>query len=263
VTQIHEPPARRPPEQVDADRFEWPSAGPHRARPSAGRTTAIIVLYAAIGLGSATVGYALAGGRMLAGVASPAPVVSATMTPESEAAAQIVLTATLPPAPTATPIPPTPRPATVAPSVVPTAPPQPTVEPVAAKPDGAERTGQGAHIAVRPGMDVRQAQIDGTIAEYFEALGARDFARAQQVCCSAEWRARYPLDRWERNFDGVSDLHMVGQPRHVRTEDDVVVVDSDYTFVSGGTQRTLTLRWTFRPVGSQWQGELDEATAAQ
>jgi hypothetical protein len=112
-------------------------------------------------------------------------------------------------------------------------------------------------------MDARQAQIEGTISEYFEALGARDFARAQQVCCTAEWRARYPLDRWERNFDGVSDLRMVGQPRYVHLEDDIVVVDSDYTFLSGGVQRTFTLRWTFRPVGSRWQGDLAEATVAE
>jgi hypothetical protein len=260
VTQIHEPPARRPLEQVDADRFEWPSAGPHRARPSAARTASVIVLYAAIGLVSATVGYTLAGGRLLAKSASPTSVASAVSTPAPEVAAQILPTATLPPAPSATAVQATVQATLPPPTAAPTAPPPP---PVAAKPGGAERTGQGAHVAVRPGMDVRQAQIDGTIAEYFEALGARDFARAQQVCCSAEWRARYPLDRWERNFDGVSALHMVGQPRYVRLEDDVVVADSDYTFVTGGTQRTFTVRWTFRPVGSAWQGELAEATAAQ
>jgi hypothetical protein len=263
VTQINEPPAHRPPEQVDAARFGWPSVEPRHARPSIGRTAAIVVLYAAIGVASAAVGYTLAGGRMLAGSASPPPVVSATATAAPDAAAQIVPTATVLPPLTPTPIPPTPQPPTVAPSVAPTAPPSPTVKPVAAKPEDPERAGPGAHVAVRPGMDARQAQINGVIAEYFEALGARDFARAQQVCCSAEWRARYPVDRWERNFDGVSNLRMVGQPRYVRTEDDIVVVDSDYTFVSGGTQRTYRLRWTFRPVGSQWQGELAEATAAQ
>jgi hypothetical protein len=254
---------RRPPEPVDAERVGSDRAEPRRTRPSAGRTVAVVLLYAVIGLASAAAGYTLAGGRTVAGGASPTPVSSSMVTPSPATAAQDVPAATAPPAPT---VPATVQPAAPAPTLAPTAPPSSvadSADPAAKPEDGAASSGQGAHLAVRPGLDARQAQIEGTISEYFEALGARDFARAQQVCCTAEWRARYPLDRWERNFDGVSDLRMVGQPRYIRTEDDIVVVDSDYTFLSGGAQRTFTLRWTFRPVGSAWQAELAEATPAE
>jgi hypothetical protein len=113
---------------------------------------------------------------------------------------------------------------------------------------------------VRPGIDARQAQIEGRIQEYFEALGAQDYARAQQVCCTPAWRARYPLDQWQHNFDGVTDLRLVGPPRYRTVQDDLVVVDTDYTFVSGGARRSFTLRWTFKPVGSEWQADLAEAS---
>jgi hypothetical protein len=108
-------------------------------------------------------------------------------------------------------------------------------------------------------MDSRQAQIEGKVHDYFEALGAEDYGRAQQVCCTAEWRSRYPLERWQRNFAGVSDLHLVNQPRYVKVADDETVVDTDYTFVSGGARRNYTLRWTFKPIGSEWQADLAEA----
>jgi hypothetical protein len=108
-------------------------------------------------------------------------------------------------------------------------------------------------------MDARQAQIEGKVREYFDALGREDYARAQAVCCTAEWRARYPLEQWKRNFEGVDDLHLVGSPRYLDQSDDQVVVDTDYTFVSGGARRNFTLRWTFRPVGAEWQADLAEA----
>ena len=107
------------------------------------------------------------------------------------------------------------------------------------------------------------AQIEGRINEYFAALGQQDYARAQQVCCTEEWRSRYPLDRWERNFYGVTDLRLVGAPRYLQVTDDLVVVDTDYTFVSGGVRRNFTLRWTFQPVGSEWRAELAEAFPTQ
>jgi hypothetical protein len=108
-------------------------------------------------------------------------------------------------------------------------------------------------------MDARQAQIEGKIREYFDALQHEDYARAQEVCCTADWRARFPLEQWQHNFDGVDDLHLVGSPRYLDQADDQVVVDTDYTFVSGGAQRNFTLRWTFRPVGSEWQADIAEA----
>jgi hypothetical protein len=103
--------------------------------------------------------------------------------------------------------------------------------------------------------------VEGTIREYFAALNAQDYARAHGVCCTEAWRARYPLDRWERNFDGVTDLDLLGEPRYLRVEPDVIVVDTDYRFRSGGRQRDFTLRWTFQPVGDRWQAELAEAFA--
>lgn len=118
-------------------------------------------------------------------------------------------------------------------------------------------------MPVRPGMDARQAQIEGRINEYFAALGEQDYARAQEVCCTPEWRARYPLAGWQRNFAGVSDLRLVGAPRYQQVTDTLVVVDTDYTFVSGGARRNFTLRWTFKPVGSEWQADLAEAFPTQ
>ncbi len=103
------------------------------------------------------------------------------------------------------------------------------------------------------------AQIEGRVNEYFAALQNQDYARAQQVCCTAEWRARYPLESWQRNFAGVTDLRLVGPPRYQQVTDNLVVVDTDYTFVSGGARRNFTLRWTFTPVDGEWQAELAEA----
>lgn len=101
------------------------------------------------------------------------------------------------------------------------------------------------------------------MTDYFAALNARDFARAQQICCTEAWQARYPLQQWVRNFDGVTDLQQAGEPRYVRVEPDVIVVDTDYSFVSAGVPRTLTLRWTFREEDGEWKADLAEATAAE
>ena len=103
------------------------------------------------------------------------------------------------------------------------------------------------------------AQVEARIQEYFSALNVEDYARAHRVCCTAAWRARYPLARWERNFDGVTDLRLTGEPRYVRVEPDAIVVDTDYTFVSGGGRRNFTVRWTFQPVDGEWQADLAEA----
>ena len=123
--------------------------------------------------------------------------------------------------------------------------------------------GRGFLVPLRPGMDARQAHIESRITEYFAALGEQDYARAQEVCCTPQWRARYPLASWQRNFAGVSDLRLVGAPRYQQLTDEQVVVETDYTFVSGGARRNFTLRWTFKPVGSDWQADLAEAFPAQ
>lgn len=116
-------------------------------------------------------------------------------------------------------------------------------------------------MVVRPGMDARQGVIESKIRRYFAAAADHDYARAQQVCCTAEWRAHYPLEEWQHKFDGVSELHLVSAPRYVHLGDDAVVVDTDYAFVSGGASRNFTLHWTFKPVGDDWQADQVEAIA--
>jgi hypothetical protein len=138
--------------------------------------------------------------------------------------------------------------------------PKPAAPAPAAKPANAPPAAPaGAFVPVRPGTDPRLAKIEGRIQEYFDALNAKDFARAHAVCCTEAWRARYPLEQWRHNFDGVTDLRLTNPPRYPRVEDDGVVVDSDYTFVSGGARRNFTVRWTFVPVGSEWRADLAEA----
>jgi hypothetical protein len=296
MAQIHEPPPSRQTERSEPPDLEEGGFAPPARRSSAGRTAALALMLVAIGLVAAGVGFLLAGGRLPSSGPSPAPTAAVAKVPEV-APTSTQPAPTAPPAPTAVPKPteapaPTaPPPPTTAPTVAPTTPPHPTAPPPtavpkpteappapapaaepanealppapAAKPANPAAGQEGVSSPVRPGADARRAQIEGRITEYFEALGERDFAHAQQVCCTAEWRARYPLERWQRNFDGVTDLRLVGAPRYLRVEDDVVVVDTDYTFVSGGVRRNFTLRWTFKPVGSEWQADLAEAFPTQ
>jgi hypothetical protein len=267
----------RPDVQADPARFpELDELAWRGQRRSAGRVAATVLLLAGVLLVAGVIGYMLAGGR-LPGRSQPTaqaqPTAAPTAAPAAAAAAAVVaataptqIPPTAQPRPTAQPTAP-PKPTSPPPTVPPqptapppTAAPQPTAAPPtpapAAKPASAQ---PGIGIPIRPGLDSRQAQIEGKVREYFDALGDQDYARAQQVCCSAEWRARYPLEQWRRNFDGVSDLHLVGSPRYLDQSAEQVVVDTDYTFVSGGARRNFTLRWTFRPVGSEWQADLAEA----
>jgi outer membrane biosynthesis protein TonB len=296
MAQIHEPPPSRQTERIERSDLEEGGFAPPARRSSAGRTAALALMLVAIALVAAGVGFLLAGGRLPSSGPSPAPTAAVAKAPEV-APTSTQPAPTAPPAPTAVPKPteapaPTaPPPPTAAPTVAPTTPPQPTPSPPtavpkpteaplapapaaepanealppapAAKPANPAAGQEGVSSPVRPGADARRAQIEGRITEYFEALGERDFAHAQQVCCTAEWRARNPLERWQRNFDGVTDLRLVDAPRYLRVQDDVVVVDTDYTFVSGGVRRNFTLRWTFQPVGSEWQADLAEAFPTQ
>jgi hypothetical protein len=283
VTQIDERPGVRTP-QVEPP---WPDDDPS-PRPATGRLAATIALLVGVAVVMAMVGYLLAGGRLTSRsetVAGAPASAGATAPPQPTAASQPTVVAAAPtaiPAPTLAP--------TAAPTLAPTAPPQPTspppkptappptpvppptLEPTAPPapkpanpaPVNPVPAAPGAAMApVRPGMDTRQAQIEGKIREYFEALNDGDFARAQQVCCTAEWRSRYPLARWQHNFDGVTDLRLVGAPRYLDVRDDRVDVETDYTFVSGGVRHTLTLPWTFRLVNGEWQGDMAEAYAAR
>jgi hypothetical protein len=234
-------------------------------RPSAGRIAAIVLLLAGVMLVAAVVGYTLAGGRWpgrnQTTAQAPATIVPTPPAPQAAAPVAVATAAptntTVPAKPTAPP--PTPAPATPT-AGPPTAAPQPTAAPPTPPPAPKPSASQpGVGVPIRPGTDARQAQIEGKVREYFAALADEDYARAQQVCCTAEWRSRYPLEQWQRNFNGVSDLQLVGSPRYLDQSDEQMVVDTDYTFVSGGARRNFTLRWTFRPVGSEWQAELAEA----
>jgi hypothetical protein len=145
----------------------------------------------------------------------------------------------VPPPPTATPPPPPAPTATTRPAVAPpTAPPK-----------------------VLPTPDPRFALVERHVGDYFAALNAGDYARAQAVCCTPGWRARYPLAEWQRNFAGVTDLRYVTPFRYPVVEANRIVAEIDYSFTnSSGARRFFTLRWTFVPVGSDWLA--DEATAS-
>jgi hypothetical protein len=237
-----------------------------RERRTAGRIAATVLMLAAVTLVAASVGYVAAGGKVPGIVGGAAQTAGATPTaviaqaPTQQPAAAQPAAPTAPPAPAEAPKP-TDAPAlaaappSLAPTAAPTSPPQaaqakPTQPPPAAKPTSPP---------ARASEAARKAQIEKTINDYFDALAAEDYGRAHQVCCTEAWRERYPLEQWQHNFDGVTDLRLTGEPRYLRFEDDVTVVDTDYTFVSGGARRNFTLRWTFKPVDGQWQADLAEA----
>lgn len=283
MAQIHEPPPNQQTERFERPAYQPGGFEPAGGGPSAGRVVAIALMLVAVTLVAAGISFLLAGGRLPSStpLPTPAPTVAATNAPAAPPPTVAQAAPTVPPAPAVAPTvaptappqpttpPPTPAPPTAAPKPTdpppPTAAPKPTdpplVKPASAPSAPAAQT--GVHVPVRPGIDPRMAQIEGRVNEYFAALREEDYARAQQVCCTPEWRARFPLDRWQRNFNGVSDLRLTGPPRYLQVEDDVVVVETDYTFVSGGARRNFTLRWTFKPVGSEWQADLAEAFPTQ
>jgi hypothetical protein len=285
--------------RVESAGREVPSTPPDPERSSGGNWLPLILLLLSVMLVSAGIGFIVSGGQLSASDPAPTPTAQVAAQPTSQLVAQAQPTVQAPvqaaaPAvapPTVAPQTAEPQPtATTAPQPTPTAQPEPTTPPVAAQPKPtqpqptattapAKPTAPPQPTAVppttapaapppvakpttapsAPGADPRLAQIDGRIRDYFSALNAEDYARAQQVCCTEAWRARYPLRQWERNFDGVTDLRLEGEPRYLRVEPAVVVADTDYTFVSGGQRRNFTLRWTFQPVGNEWQAELAEA----
>jgi S1-C subfamily serine protease len=108
--------------------------------------------------------------------------------------------------------------------------------------------------------DQRRAQIERRVAEYFQALTAGDYARAHAVCCTPAWRSRYPLEQWQANFRGVTELRYATPFRYVTVEPSRVVVDVDYSFVSRGERRYWTLRWTFVQAGADWLAEEAQAS---
>jgi len=103
--------------------------------------------------------------------------------------------------------------------------------------------------------------VERHIGEYFAALNAGDYARAQMVCCTPGWRARFPLDEWRGNFAGVTDLRFVTPIRYPTVEPNRIVAEVDYSFLnSSGARRFFTLRWTFVPSGNDWLA--DDAVAS-
>ena len=96
------------------------------------------------------------------------------------------------------------------------------------------------------------AQIERRVGEYFQALNAGDYARAHAACCTPGWRSRFPLDEWQRNFAGVTDLRYSSDFRYTTVEPTRVVAEVDYSFVSRGERRYFVLRWMLVPSGGDW-----------
>ena len=100
--------------------------------------------------------------------------------------------------------------------------------------------------------DPRFALVERHVTDYFQALNDGDYARAQAVCCTPRWRSQYPLDTWQANFKGVSDLKFATPFRYTTVEPNRIVAEVDYSFMSAGARRFFTLRWTFVPSGQDW-----------
>jgi len=217
------------------------------------------------------VGYIAAGGRLASrddpaptstvgsaasqpGVATPTPVPAvATPTPPPAPAAQ-AKSEVQPPPPTSAP------PPTAPPPTATTAPPPPTATAVPPKPTQPQLT-PAAKSKPTGAADQRLALVERHIGEYFAALNAGDYARAQMVCCTPGWRARFPLDEWRGNFAGVTDLRFVTPIRYPTVEPNRIVAEVDYSFLnSSGARRFFTLRWTFVPSGNDWLA--DDAVAS-
>jgi tRNA A-37 threonylcarbamoyl transferase component Bud32 len=231
-------------------------------RPSraGGVNTALVALVLVlVVLLAGAVGYIAAGGRL---VSSDAPAPTATV---GSAASQPGLIAQTPAPPAATPTTP-PAPTAQAtteaqPPPATTAPPTATAAPPPPKPTVLQPTAP-AKVQSPGAADQRLALVERRIGDYFAALNAGDFARAQMVCCTPGWRARYPLDEWRKNFTGVTDLRFATPVRHTTVEPSRIVAEVDYSFAnSSGARRLFTLRWTFVPSGNDWLA--DDAVASQ
>ena len=112
-----------------------------------------------------------------------------------------------------------------------------------------------------PATDQRFGLVERHVTDYFAALNAGDYARAQAVCCTPGWRSRYPLEDWRKNFAGVTDLRFATPFRYPTVETARIIAEIDYSFTnSGGARRFFRLRWTFVPVGSDWLA--DDAVAS-
>jgi len=185
----------------------------------------LLVLVLVVFLAGA-VGYFVAGGRIVTDAPTAAP-----PAPTGPAPATAIAPAPLAPAPTA------------GPAVI-------------------QQTAPATNLpTATPTPDPRFARIERHNSDYFAALNAGDYARAQAVCCTPSWRSRYPLNDWQKNFAGVTDLRFdPPSVRYTAVEASRIIAEVDYSFVnSRGTRQLFTLRWTFVPTGSDWLA--DEAVA--
>jgi hypothetical protein len=134
--------------------------------------------------------------------------------------------------------------------------------PTWALPTQAATAPPGVAATASPSADPRFALAERHVGDYFAALNAGDYARAQAACCTPAWRARFPLDAWRKNFTGVTDLRYTTPFRYPVVEAGRIVAEIDYSFTNGGSsdRRFFTLRWTFVPAGGDWLA--DEATAS-
>jgi serine/threonine protein kinase len=245
------------------------------ARPSSSSWQSSVLIGLVIALTvllASAVGYIVAGVRLPAND-TPTPTVTVSSVASqpmivAPTAAPAVPTPTTPPAQVTQPAPPppaqsalqptpatseTPPPPTAAPTAT-MAPPPPTTAPLPPKPTVAQQTAPASPQAMaKPPTDQRLALVERHIGDYFAALNASDYARAQASCCTPAWRARYPLDEWRRNFAGVTDLRFATPIRYTTVEPNRIVTEVDYSFVnSSGTRLYRMLRMTFVPVGNDW-----------
>jgi hypothetical protein len=259
-----------------------PELHPRERRTGSGVVALVVLVVVLVALLAGTVGYIVAGGRLDSvkptAVTAAAPVVPPpvaqppvvpTNAPATVAPAQPL--PTQPPAPTAT-MPPTATTAPAPPQVVnaePTSVPVPPTATVPPPPTATPRPMSTAPVippaaralpAAKP--DARFALVERHVSDYFAALNAGDYARAQAVCCTPAWRSRFPLAEWQRNFAGVTDLRFVTPFRYPAIESGRIIAEVDYSFVnSSGVRQFYTLRWTFVAVGNDWLA--DEATASR
>jgi hypothetical protein len=155
-----------------------------------------------------------------------------------------------------------PPPPPTAPASAPTstAPPATATRPAAAQPTAPAKTAPSP----TPAPDPRFSLVERHVGDYFAALNAGDYAKAQASCCTPAWRARYPLDDWKKNFAGVTDLKFTTPFRYTTVEPGKIVAEVDYSFAnSSGSRRSFTLRWTFVPVGNDWLADDAVAFAQQ
>jgi serine/threonine protein kinase len=229
--------------------YEQKTVQPSRAGGVNTALVAVVIILVVLLAGA--VGYIAAGGRVGSGSVAPPPGVATPPATIGQAKSE--------PPPPPTSAPPTPAP-TVAPSTATVAPTMTstaasliaTATPLPPKPVAPQPTAP-AKVQAPGAADPRLVLIERHVGDYFAALNAGDYARAQAACCTPGWRTENPLDQWRRNFTGVTNLRYTTPPRYLTVEANRIVVEVDYLFAnSSGPQPPWTLRFTFVPSGNDW-----------